>query len=212
MVHIDDPVFPLFSDVPATSGPKTVVICGAAHGGTTMVAAVTRMCGVDLGEDLPSNLEDPAFSRPVRNNTNNPEKMRAVIRERNASKQTWGWKFPRAASYLDALRPDLRDPHLIIVTRDPVATATRQIVAGMDVQQVVQEALDKQVRAMELARRWRVPTLLVSYEKSLMAPARLATGLADFVGAAPLSAQQRQEVAQFVKPGKLQRAVQTSDA
>ena len=65
--------------------PATVVVFGVPRGGTTMMAGVVARCGVDIGSDLPVNLEDQAFV------SRSNEQMIETIRERNASTSLWGW-------------------------------------------------------------------------------------------------------------------------
>src|SRR5687768_64110 len=90
----------------------TVVILGVPRGGTTMVAGVAKRCGLSIGSRLPGNLEDPDFS------ISDVGRMERTIVARNASMKVWGWKYPRAASYLPELLPKLRNPRIIMVWRD----------------------------------------------------------------------------------------------
>lgn len=169
-----------------------------------MVGGLVRLCGLPFGDDLPNNHEDPEFNfeQYARRGEDPIAGIRASIRRRNSQHETWGWKYPRAARYLDQVRADLRNPHLIVVMRDPVAAAGRhRDIHGLpaDAVRVLHQFQDAN---LELAERWQVPTLLVSYERGAEQPVRLARQLARFLGL-PEPAD-RQRVRSFVQRGTYQ--------
>ncbi|WGL17294.1 hypothetical protein PVT68_03090 [Microbulbifer bruguierae] len=155
--------------------PKTVVIFGVPRGGTTMVAGVVQRLGVDLGEDLPVNLEDPAF------NGKSIEEMLQSIFTRNRCKKLWGWKFPRARSYLEDIQEYLVRPHYIIVWRDVLANATRLIGRGSSVIEALNHAHTIQRKNIDVLDKLNGPCLLVSYEKAILNPEALARQISKFI-------------------------------
>lgn len=175
---------------------RTYVCFGVSRGGTSAVAGTMQRLGLFIGDNLPNNYEDPDFvGKP-------PPAMIETIAERQKTYAVWGWKFPSAANYLENLMPALENPHLILVSRDIVATMKAhrrwhnrgQVLA-------VHEILLQQQRNWFLIERWRVPTIMVSYEKAVLQPALFATQMAEFLGMpAPDDAAQA-EITSFMQPG-----------
>jgi hypothetical protein len=129
---------------------------------------------------------------------------RAAVERRNAEHDVWGWKYPRSIKFLDEVRPTLRDPRLILVLRDPVASAGRPVrrQKEQNPMQVVQEHHQLEARNLKLVARWEVPALLVSYERSIDRPAELVEQLAEFLGMpAPTDPDL---VRRFIQPGTYQ--------
>lgn len=190
---------------PRTDEPRTYVILGVARGGTSMVAGLTRMCGVWLGDDLPHNHEDAAFNvdQLKKAGADPVARMREAITERDAARDVWGWKYPHAGAYLEDLRDDLRNPHLVVVLRDPVASTARNILYNdAEPLREVLRVHRTTTRNLDLVERWAVPTLFVSYERGLARPFKLAGLLAEFLGTpAPTD---RAKVREFVQPGSYQ--------
>ncbi len=165
--------------------PKTVVVFGAPRGGTTMVAGALIRSGLYLGDNLPINCEDPAFNiKQLRSKgaTVVPSIIE-TIRQRNDTRDGhWGWKFPRAVVYLDEIFQHLVNPHFVIVYRDPLATASREIEVNGSVIEPLGRILDLQRRNFAAATKYKVPTLFVSYDRAVIARRDTVYALCDFVG------------------------------
>ena len=173
--------------------PATVVVFGVPRGGTTMMAGVVARCGVDIGSDLPVNLEDQAFV------SRSNEQMIETIRERNASKSLWGWKFPRAALYLPAIHQEIRNPHYIMVWRDALSSRLRPISNGREVALALENAHKMQKQNIDILKTVPGKYLLVSYEKSILDPQGLAEQVASFIGVdVP---RHMEELIEFMRPG-----------
>ena len=170
-----------------------------------MVAGVAKICGLDIGKDLPDNCEDPLFSLDVaRRALGSPEaaieRIRRNLVDSNLRRQVWGWKFPAAARYLDALKADLINPHFIVVFRDAAAISTRRVARGMDALEAIVRFTEMQKQNVELISDWRAPTLLVSYEKAVSNPEGLVRGLTDFIGTNV--AVDMAQVREYTQPGR----------
>jgi len=199
------PCYEAFDKPITDNSARTYVILGVPRGGTSMVAGVARLCGLMLGDDLPNNHEDVAFNvDSLKRAGQDPfPAIKQTIERRNAEHTVWGWKYPRAAHYLDEIRSGLRDPRLVVVLRDPVASAGRQVRRhGRDPMEVVREHHQIQARNIDLVSRWQVPSLLVSYERSIDRPAELVERLAAFLGLPVPDDPER--VRRFVRPGTYQ--------
>ena len=86
-----------------------------------------------MGDVLRANYEDhdsnfdilpDEFKRDKQKQLN---RLSGVVDFRNQKFTTWGWKSPRAMLYLPQIMEKLRNPHLICVMRDPIASAMRNI-------------------------------------------------------------------------------------
>ena len=171
----------------------TIVIFGVPRGGTTMVAGVAQRCGLYIGDNLRVNLEDPDFhAQPVPN-------MRMAVAQRNLVHPVWGWKYPRAADYLVALLPQLRNPRLIVVFRDMVANMARIQKQDESALKALRAVFQMQRKNIELIEAAHLPTLLVSYEKAVSNPISFAAELAQFIGLPP--PPDIEELQDFTRPG-----------
>jgi hypothetical protein len=135
-----------------------------------MVAGILMQCGLDIGSDLPNNLEDPRFNLDLLNRLEEDpinSLIQSVTDRNSSSSGDWGWKYPRAVAYLDMLRDHLTNPHLILVLRDPAATAGRIIGGGREPLEAISNVVRLQQRNIQLLKNWQVPSLIVSYERAI---------------------------------------------
>ena len=182
----------------ARSTPEKTFIClGIVRGGTSAVAGTMQRLGVFIGDDLANNYEDPAFL-----NRTNIDDMRQTAVKRNAAHPVWGWKNPNGAEPLERLLPHIRNPHLIVVTRDLVATMraqTRWHKRG-DIYSA-HEIMLQQQRNWFLVERWKLPTAMISYEKMILDPARFVSEFANFLNRPKTKPKLMQEIVHFLAPG-----------
>ncbi|MEZ5715700.1 MAG: sulfotransferase [Paracoccaceae bacterium] len=189
----------LFETEASRSDPvKTYPIFGQPRGGTTAVAGCVQRLGVFLGEPLHRNLEDRGFARP---RGPGPE----VVRERNAQREVWGWKFPNAANYIDSLHVALRNPRFVVVTRDLAANAIGISArdTSYDAHRALEVGLQQMQRNLSLIARLRHPTLVISYEKLVLKPEPVIRDIADFLCVGSTEEMIRDAV-NFVRPGSYQ--------
>jgi hypothetical protein len=192
----------LFEGNSTSDTDKTYIIFGIGRGGTTMVAGVSKLCGLDIGQDLPINLEDDDFNAHILNKRGIKPIPHIIssLEKRYQTKKIWGWKFPRAIAYLPAIREHVKNPHLILVSRDPMATATREILSGTPKMLAIEIVLRLQSRNMELVKEWEAPTLIVSYEKSIQYPERFISDLCQFLCVEKPA--DTSEILTFMRPGQ----------
>ena len=174
------------------SSPKTVVIFGAARGGTTMVARVVQSLGIHLGDNIGINFEDDAFNSQKLQllPRKEPKALKAsllqTIQVRNQARDVWGWKYPNAARYLPLILPALRNPLFICVFRDCISTSSRmfgsKMSKGKNPLNVLGVNMNTQMENLKLIRNSNVPSFLCSYEKSISDPTDFVQTLANFIG------------------------------
>ena len=176
-----------------TVEPRTIVVFGMPRGGTTMVAGICQRCGIDMGTDLPKNLEDQDFvNKPL-------EQMIETIGVRNSEKPVWGWKFPRAGSYLPELEKSIRNPLFIVVWRDVLSVAARGIKNTGEMTKSLRIAHNIQTQNLDFVTSTSAPVLHVSYEKSIRTPVSLAEDIQAFTGV--FQPFDKEELIEFAEPG-----------
>lgn len=174
---------------------RTLIVVGCGRGGTSLVAGAASILGVPMGaahdslihedmelvyaaqgRDLDGNLIDCSTDMAM-------EKLRDLIRERNEANDLWGWKDPSADLYLETVASVVRDPFVLFVNRDMAAVAQSEVkLMQCSIEQAYEMALIRYGRYWELLQRLRWPTLLVSYERSVLDPKSLLSEIADFIG------------------------------
>ncbi len=175
---------------------KTFICIGVARGGTSAVGGVMQRLGIFMGEDLPNNYEDPDFI-----NRSLPH-MKAVTARRNETWPIWGFKAPHAANFLEHLLPEIRNPHLIVVYRDLVATMKAHVRWHNRSQMfAIHEIMLQQQKNWFLVERWKLPTALVSYEKAILAPNVFIHNMADFIAVPRPEGEDLKKIADFLGPG-----------
>ncbi len=182
---------PLF--VPSQPPAQRTIIClGTPRGGTSMVAGAIAGLGVFMGDDLPVNIEDRMFNPDLAGGDGPAfiDQVKCTIARRSAAHAVWGWKYPRAARYLERVYECIPNPHFVAVFRDPIPAALRS-ARRPDVAQgsisaathkTIQSRLRMEMENLALVYRLQKPTLMVSFEKAQANPETFLEELAEFVG------------------------------
>ena len=163
---------------------RTVIVTGLARSGTSMVAALLHAAGLPLGTELDAVVRE---DREIARNLGQPG-LAPVVAARNAAHAVWGFKRPN----LHAFGPDFvsafRHPRVIVTCRDAVALGRRSMLSEHHQDRFA--AREAEAAALEglallrFASALPCPVLLVSYEKAVQAPLRLARALLGFTGLA----------------------------
>lgn len=194
-----------------TERDRTYVITGNGRGGTSMVAGVAYLLGLELGSGLGG--EDLAFTRVGQGykpqiaveplDPNSPGKielLRNTVEHRNSHHSVWGWKDPSVELYLPEISDLLRNPHLIVVWRDPAAIATALMaINGLSAADAFALAFENSQRFWSLVQSLHWPTLMVSYERGRLKPLELAKEMAVFLGLR-LTDQIRDNIVRYCSP------------
>ena len=163
---------------------RTVIVTGLARSGTSMVAALLHAAGLPLGTELDAVVRE---DREIARNLGQPG-LAPVVAARNAAHAVWGFKRPN----LHAFGPDFvsafRHPRVIVTCRDAVALGRRSMLSehhqdGFAAREAEAAALEG-LALLRFASALPCPVLLVSYEKAVQAPLRLARALLGFTGLA----------------------------
>ncbi len=171
---------------PGSAAPghnKTFIISGIGRGGTSLVATVLQKAGLYLGEHLSKIVtEDQEFHEILR--SRNLSNLDALIARRNAAHASWGFKIPDLhvmMTYADLQR--FRNPHLVLIFRDPLAIAQRNVIAEhYNPISALRNSADALAMLARFVTLTTCPALLISYEKALINPPEFVDSLAAFCG------------------------------
>ena len=124
---------------------KTIVVLGTARGGTSIAAGALYHLGVPMFSVHRPVFEDvylgPAFE------TGDSKSYKEIIKKYN-EEPVWAWKRPSSIDYLDVLIQELRNPIFIIMMRDILSVANRNVLSmGHDVLASMGSALEQQKEA-----------------------------------------------------------------
>jgi len=156
---------------------RTIVIVGVERGGTSMVAAVVRALGINLGDRAGHNHEDPKFL------TDDREKLLVQIKQNNSRHNVWGFKLPKASLMIDFYNESLRNPYYILVFRNIAATVDSWCTRGTnDPFETGKHAIKYYLKALEDMQFTNRPTLFVSYERACQNVDLFVDELAEFLG------------------------------
>lgn len=164
---------------------QTIVVCGPARGGTTMIAKILLNLGVYLGEDLTRHThEDMEIFKALEKDQ--WEAFEHVVSKRNSQFSVWGWKRPQTVDRLPDVAPRLRNPFFIILFRDPASVAKRNMItAGGNFFNSLVSASEAMIKGGQFARHSGFPCLLISYEKAIKNPERLVEKIVQFLHLRP---------------------------
>lgn len=184
-----------------TAAAKTVVVLGAPRGGTSMVAGALRSLGVFMGppDQLGHQHEDPAFRYRERT----LGEMVATVQQRDAEHAVWGWKLPNTIYYIEKLHKHLRNPHYLVVYRNPASTALSSATRDgrpFDFR-LLCVPINHYAKMHAFLETCASPIFAFGYENVLEARDAFVRRVSDFLGMAP-SAEQREAAKAFINPGR----------
>jgi len=177
---------PLVRGMPA-GGAKTIPVLGIAKGGTSVVAAILDAMGVYMAppSNSSSTFENQVF---MLNRSIVPDGMKNIpgeICKLNQKFTTWGFKNPNGISVARLMVPLLRNPHAIVVFRDPFAIAQRRAITdgwkGQSVEELCDAVADEWRALWDEVNEATYPRLLVSYERLINNPAPFVAAVANFL-------------------------------
>lgn len=193
-------------------GERTYIIVGNGRGGTSMVAGVAAALGLPITSDKHSvNFEDAEIVNAAQGRDPEGRKLNTsaskdiknvldVIRKRNESLPVWGWKDPSADMYLEKIARGVRNPHIICVWRDLTAVASSHLaLEQIHPFDAFEMSFSRYERYWRLLKKFKYPTLMVSYERGRSRPAEMAREIAAFIGL-PYHEDVERKVLEFVSP------------
>lgn len=205
---------------------KTVVVLGAHRNGTSSVAGILEILGVDMGDTswLPgdgfnprgyfedgaiAHLNERLLDRAGGSWTDPPEPGRLedpgelgddIRRLARRDAPLWGWKDPRTDFTVHLWLPHLVNPHCVVCLRNPVHAA-RSLVhldVGFDLERALRLVSLHHRRILDfLETQPHLPRTVVAYEDLVANPVGEAERLARFLDLEPTE-EQRRRIGEFV--------------
>jgi hypothetical protein len=172
---------------------KTVVICGAPRGGTTFGASVVANLGVPFkgGEEEGAGVGRRYSHRGLMPLwREDPERFKAVCRDIDRQREVWAFKLAGVAANFDRALEVFRNPHFIVVLKEPLSVAMRShLIRGRGLDNGVVSAATKKVLrhyagAINACLTTEAPAMLISYDLGMRNKERVFEGVADFLGIA----------------------------
>jgi hypothetical protein len=188
---------PLAEPVPEA---RTIIVTGVGRSGTSMAAALLAGAGIlDRANAYDVTLEDRELLH-VLTAQDRPGLVEA-IRRRNEDANVWAFKIPNLHGYLGPADLSLfRNPHLVIVMRGIAAIAHRHATAErLHPARAFFETAETMTTLVEFLKSADCPTLVVSYEKTILHPEATVRALMDFAQL-PLSGDLLDQLVALIHP------------
>lgn len=176
---------------------KTVIVLGVPRGGTSMVTGVLTKLGVFTGGETPF-YENSKLD--ICSDEKNKTKAKKIIAGFNHEYPVWGMKIMPKSWKFWFNQGIFREPVYIVVFRDLLAIANRQVVS---LDKSLLTEMFKAVRFNFFLLVFLVfnkrPALIISYEKAILFPESLVEGVSAFLGISN-NAAGSEEAIKFIKP------------
>jgi len=178
---------------------KTIIVLGIPRGGTSMVAGVLSKLGIFMG--LQANLAPFYENGELAACFKGKDKAKAkkIIASYNGQHAIWGIKVLPTAWRFWLCQDWFREPVYVVVFRDVLAISNRWVISlNKSLLREMFIAIGLNFCLLLFLTFTKRPALIISYEKALLFPEGIVTGLCDFLGlsgSAPL-----REAIQFINP------------
>jgi len=190
------------SEPAAGHAGKTFIVTGLHRSGTSMVASILQYVGIFMGTEINDmTFEDETFWKildPLDRNG-----LQRLIHERNTTYGTWGFKYPMLCAALGPADMALfNNPHIIVPFRDSVSVSVRtQLSEYQAPMRALRQAVNEQAELTAFVEQLRCPSLLLSYEKSLIFPGDFVDAMMAFCGL-PQSPVLRERLIRLIEPNR----------
>lgn len=198
---------------------KTVIVLGIARSGTSLTSGMLNIMGVHMGKKLTTKsefnpkgafedrdfmeIENKIFISANENYYNfaNKEKIilqknkfdykiKKLIEKKGRENLIWGWKTPHTFLTLDLFLPYLKNPHFIIVFRNPIDNAN-------SIKERIAKETNNEIEILYLLRlvnyytgiildiinkKSQIPSHIVSFENLVLHPKGESKKIAGFLG------------------------------
>lgn len=167
---------------------KTILITGSARGGTTFGASIVAHIGVPFDDSR--GRVGKRYSNSALMESFGGDEFVIAAREIDAAHPVWAFKHPALVTHESFVQEHIRNPHYIIVFKEPLSVAMRsKSIAGGDltvdnVLRGTEAVLGQYRKAIRLAGRTTAPVLLMSYDRAIRDLPNAVSGVATFLGLA----------------------------
>lgn len=199
-----------------------------------MTAGLLRLAGINMGDNIDEdNNEDQDFLahrgdwgafEDAKYSSELIDGIRREIVQKNRLHSVWGWKDPISIQYLEQVIELVRNPHIILVTRDSAACAFREraeIEGELSAEDTFSKltlikmkfSLSLYSKSIDFLLNSSFPILLVSYERSLRYSGDLAEAVFEYSGWMRGSSSFRSETkkaSEFISPDRISGNISAS--
>jgi hypothetical protein len=176
---------------PINCCPLTAVVVGAFRGGTSFVAEHLLQLGVPMGESWsyePDSkhhyvtYEDAELATAI--DPKDFALLKMLVAARNEKYPIWGFKKPSLVFFIDKVLPLLRNPHMIAIVRDPLASHQSERSHGVkgDDNLNIGDCRGHFAAVMDVIEKPRGPTLAISFERGKERPGEVREAIKEFLG------------------------------
>lgn len=179
---------------------KTLVVVGAARGGTSLLSGVLSNLGVHSGdESTPPVFEDTRLARALEGLGS--DSLESVVNDYNYRYPIWSFKRPSILNQLELIHSVLRNPVYLIVFRDIFSIANRNSISmRQGILPGLEGAYQAYGKIIEFISKFSPNAILISYEKFILEPEFFVENLVDLIGRNTVSELQIENAVRFVEP------------
>jgi hypothetical protein len=179
---------------------KTVAIIDFAHAGTTMLAGVCEILGIPMvGRNYkPMRWEDLDVITALQNEA----AFVALVEQRDALHDLWGFKYPGAWKFQPLLERHLRNPIYLAIFKEPVAVTRRRF--GKITPKKVLNTITQFQKAAEGMLATTPGVHMLSYEQAIVTPWVFVRQIVKLTGARPTPGQVDAAI-EFIQPSRRPR-------
>lgn len=184
-----------------------------------MVSGLLKIMGINMGENIDvDNNEDLDFHKTreplkklIKSSSFGHQKkikeMGQLIQTKNIN-DVWGWKDPLSFTYFDKIDQFLRNVHCIMIFRDPLAIAQKEVQSGFhgDLSKTLEMIIERRYRqilnCMRYIEKKQYPLLFISYERALRQKTELIDTLSQFLDV-DLSTELQETCQEYIKADRI---------
>jgi hypothetical protein len=172
-----------FLNSPPSNGlEKTVVVFGHGRGGTSAISGALRVLGVAMSE-LAHPMKHEWSPITYVNEKFERSGTQKNLAEMDSKYQIWGWKSPRDVFSVAQFGYLLRNPHYIVVFRNPLAICeSTQYHEGTNPEAILPDIAEVITCIAGFVSSTAAPLALVSYEQLLAMPKPILEELSSWLG------------------------------
>jgi hypothetical protein len=175
---------------------KTVAVLDFAHCGTTMLAGVLEMLGVPMVNEHydEAKWEDLEVVEAL---WAGEDAFAALVEQRNATHERWGFKWPGRWQFWTLMDKYLREPVYLSIWKDPVSV-TRRRFGNSNARWILKlrNTMRQMQRSIDTAHKLQVPMVTFSYDKSVQMPGIFVKTVAELAGVKRFSLK----IAAYIQP------------
>lgn len=172
-------------------GKKTIVIVGVGRSCTSLIAGIIDALGINMDGSYDGHFERIHFK--------NNDWTKNTIDDLNNTYSSWGVQLTAQPETTLNVCRRLRNPHIIIVFRDPIANAQR-LELSEAINDPVSYVLEMHEKLLDVSKLG-FPCMLVSCERLRYQPKQIIKDICNFIQITPSNYKIRKAISRIGKNG-----------